>query len=228
MRRKTLASFHVLILVSIAFFHIACNREKPAWVAEQNQTIEMPDQEGWNSTVTATKEGRVEAVVKYGHMMRFSEKKFAKFDQGVTVDFYQPDGRHGSLLTAERGELNETTNDVAAMGNVVVVSDTGVTLHTERLAYSQKNGKIFTEEKVMITTTDGDTLYGTGFESDPNLEHYTIKKVHGKAHAGVDLSTDRWEKKKQVSPDSSGPTTGSNDAAIRDSLNRSAVRDSLK
>ncbi len=220
MLRKSSASLPVLILVSFVFFPIACNREKPAWVAEQNQTAEIADQEGWNSTVTATKEGRVEAVVRYGHMMRFSEKKLAKFDQGVTVDFYQTDGKHGSLLTAERGELNENNNDVVAMGNVVVVSDTGVTLHTERLAYSQKVGKIFTEEDVMITTTDGDTLYGTGFESDPNLEHYTIKKVRGKAHAGVDLSTDRWEKRRQASSDSSSAATGRIGSGIGDTLRR--------
>lgn len=219
--------FHLLYL-SLFLSVLGCNREKTASVAGQVTPTDMPDQEGWNSTVTSTKEGRIEAILKYGHMMRYSEKKLAKFDEGIKVDFYQADGKHSSLLTAERGELNESNNDVVGMGNVVVISDTGVTLYTQRLAYRQATGKIFTDEEIMLTTTDGDTLYGTGFESEPGLEHYVIKKAHGKAHSGADLSTERWKRKEPEQADSLAVEPDSLKMQTSDSLVRRAGKDSLR
>ena len=60
------------------------------------------------------------------------------------------------------------------MDNVVVESDSGVTLYTDTLNWDNKKELIFTTDSVMITTGTNDTLYGIGFESDVNMELWKI------------------------------------------------------
>jgi len=155
---------------------------------------ESPDQEGWNSSVTSSNNGRVEAVVDYGHMARFINRGRIYFDEGVGVDFFDNHGRRRSRLTSEKGELVESTNDIFATGHVKVVSDTGITVLTEKLAYNQKSGKISSDLDVTLITNQGDTLHGTGFESDAQLHVWQIKKLHGTSHKHLDLSGDQFRK----------------------------------
>lgn len=191
--------YFLVTLILVVCSQLGCHRDKPTDSTLQSQADEFPDQEGWNSTIVSTNKGQVDAIIEYGHMARYLKKQIVHFDEGVIVDFYDTEGSHTSKLTAAGGVMNEKTNDVEAVGNVVVVSDSGVTLYTERLQWSQKTEKIISDVDVMITTEKGDTLYGNGFESDPELTEWTIKHLHGTAHRSVDLSTEKWKKVKKDS-----------------------------
>ncbi|MBN2001681.1 LPS export ABC transporter periplasmic protein LptC [candidate division KSB1 bacterium] len=192
---------NLLALIFLLIFIIAaCEREEPPSGVSGKKDV--PDQEMWNSTVTSMNKGHKEAVVNYGHMLHYAEKKIYEFDENVMVDFYNMEGQHASRLTARKGEMDERTNLVKAMGNVVVVSDSGVTLYTEEVYYDQNIDKIISNVDVLFTRAVGDTMYGTGFESDPQLNNYIIKNPHGKAHKGIDLSGERWKKPKDELPDS--------------------------
>jgi LPS export ABC transporter protein LptC len=170
---------------------LACEQKQPA--RSVGRAVEQPDQEGWNSTVISTENGRKQAVVSYGHMARFNQKKLAKFDQGVQVRFYDEKGESHSTLTSDTGELLESSNDITARGHVHVVSDT-LTLWTEELHYIQALQKIRSDTTVRFVTLKGDTLFGTGFESDSRLRNWQITNLHGIAHRSVDLSLDRLQK----------------------------------
>jgi LPS export ABC transporter protein LptC len=109
------------------------------------------------------------------------------------VEFFDEHGQARSVLTADRGELREASNDISASGRVMVVSDT-LTLWTEELRYEQKTEKIRSDVEVQFVTLTGDTLFGSGFESDSRLRNYHIRNLHGLAHRRVDLSLDRYRK----------------------------------
>jgi LPS export ABC transporter protein LptC len=165
---------------------------------------EVPDQQGWNSTMTATVNGRVNAIIKYGHMQRYANQRLVKFDSGIEVDFYNVEGRHTSNVTSKRGALYESNNDVEAIENVVVVSDSGITLRTERLRWEQQRQKIVTNDFVTITTAERDTLYGHGFESDQSLKNWSIVRPTGVTEKKVNVST-LEEEKKSVDPEPMKP-----------------------
>jgi LPS export ABC transporter protein LptC len=193
----------MLILLLLALgLQPGCQKEKPA-ATEEASTAEVPDQEGWHSRVSATRNGRPEAIVEYGHMRRYNSRKKAVFDEGVTVDFYDVNGRKRSRLTAETGDLNEATNDIMAQGHVVVVSDTGVTVYTEKLGFRQATGKIYSDVDVILISDKGDTLYGTGFESDTQLRKWKITKLAGTSHARLDLSGEKFKTRPPFKPDTS-------------------------
>lgn len=139
----------------------------------------VPDQEGWNSTMTTTSRGQIRARITYEHMERYSNKKLTEFDQGVEVELYDRQGRRTSRVLAERATLRDESNDVELMDHVTVKSEEGLTLFTEKLYWNEEEGQIYSEDFVTIVTAEGDTVYGYGFESEQTLENWVIRKPRG-------------------------------------------------
>lgn len=183
----------IYILLFFAFF-VACDKHDSTPV-EVREKVDLPDQEMWNFKITATDRGTLQAIINAGHMRRFANRSLALFDEGVHIDFFDEKGETASVLTAKGGELDENTTNVKVIGNVVVVSDSGFTLNTEELFYYKESGRILSNVKVMVTTEQGDTLRGVGFESDTQMNGWRIKQPYnGVAHKGADLSLDRLKK----------------------------------
>ncbi|MDZ7292048.1 MAG: LPS export ABC transporter periplasmic protein LptC [candidate division KSB1 bacterium] len=178
--------FKKILYFGLALLLFGCRSQEQQSIAPPN--YEGPDQEGWNSRITVTSSGRITAIVQYSHMEKYSKRREVKFDGGIVVDFFNAEGRHTSNLVAERGRLYEETNDVEALGNVVAVSDSGITLRTQRLRWDNAQQKIFTTDFVTIATAQGDTLYGQGFQSDQNLKNWSIGKPSGVTQKRIDLT----------------------------------------
>ena len=100
-------------------------------------------------------------------------------DSSVTVDFFDSREQHTSVLTSEKAEINQASNDMKAMGNVVAVSDSGITLYSESLTWNSREEKLHTKDNIMVTTLETDTLYGVGFESDSDLKNWKILNPSG-------------------------------------------------
>lgn len=188
---------YIFIFSLFGLFILSSCQKKNEEVVANIEDLEYSDQEGWNSTIISTKNGIVGAIIKYGHMQRFKKRKVAEFDGRIVIDFFDEQGIHKSNLTSEKGRLDEANNNIEAFGNVVVVSDTGITLMTERLRWDNSIEKIVSNEFVTIITADQDTFYGNGFESDQNLENWNIKSFSGKASKGLNLDF-QFNKKKQT------------------------------
>jgi LPS export ABC transporter protein LptC len=149
--------------------------------------VERPIQEGWDSKITITRLGLPQAIVDYGHMVKYEKSDTIYFDEGVEVDFFDDQGNHSSHLISDRGEYNEKTEDVTGIGNVIVVSDSGVTLNTEILRWDNARGKIYSDTLVMVTTREADTLYGIGFESNADLTRRVIYSPWGKTKRSLEF-----------------------------------------
>jgi hypothetical protein len=106
--------------------------------------------------------------------------------------------------------LHEETNDVEAIEEVVAVSDSGITLFTERLRWDNARQKILSNEFVTITTASNDTLYGHGFQSDQNLKNWSILKPSGVTQKKVDITGER-ESRRAAAPLSDSSATPIND-----------------
>jgi LPS export ABC transporter protein LptC len=169
----------------LAVLWLGCRSQEQQTMTPQN--YEGPDQEGWNSRITVTSNGRISAILQYSHMEKYSRRREVKFDGGIIVDFYNTAGQHTSNLVAERGVLYEDSNDVEALDNVVVVSDSGMTVRTQRLRWDNLRQKIVSNDFVTITTAQNDTLRGKGFQSDQSLKHWSIGRPSGVSQKRVDL-----------------------------------------
>ena len=182
-KRKKSSPFFVLpslLLALNSLLLFSCEeRIKPA-VASSGLGLDVPTQESWNATITFTDSGRMTAILRAGHIAMFAEKRSTRLDSNIIVDFFDEHEKHSSVLTAKRGQVNDITHDFEAHESVVVVSDSGATLKTEDLYWTNTAQKIHTPSYVDITSPT-EHINGHGFESDQGLKHYTIFKVTGQA-----------------------------------------------
>jgi len=165
-------------LVALAVWSGCEEKVKPSVVALSQG--EIPSQESWRSTVILSDSARVKAVVWAGHIASFGQQRLTELEDSVHVDFYNSKEEHTSLLTARRGKVNDATQDFEAHENVVVISDSGTILRTDRLFWTNKDQKIHTDAFVDIVSPT-EHIMGTGLISDQNLKNYRIFKVTGQS-----------------------------------------------
>ncbi|MCF7741501.1 MAG: LPS export ABC transporter periplasmic protein LptC [Candidatus Marinimicrobia bacterium] len=139
----------------------------------------IPDQESWDAEIVLTRAGQRQALIKTRHLRKYNKKNIVLMDQGVTADFYDSLGHKSSRLTSEKARIIQSTNNLYASNNVVVESDSGVTLYTDSLKWVNETGMVSSEVPVKFITRQQDTLYGTSFRSNAKLENWTIEKPEG-------------------------------------------------
>ena len=81
--------------------------------------------------------------------------------------------------------MQRSNNDMTARGHVVVITTKGDTLTTERLDWSSVQNRVKTDLPFRLGRPDG-VFTGVGFESDPDLTHYTTQQVRIDARDATD------------------------------------------
>jgi LPS export ABC transporter protein LptC len=83
-------------------------------------------------------------------------------------------GSAAMRVTADSGAVDEAATFLLARGNVHGVSAKGMHLFTDSLRWSKPLNQVVTEADVRVISENGDTLFGRGFTSDANLDHWQI------------------------------------------------------
>jgi LPS export ABC transporter protein LptC len=167
-----------------------CSNRSAEHISIPDTTGELPEQEIWNSTIIMSRGGETSSIIHAGHIARYKQKTETLLDSGVTVDFFDKQGQHTSVLTSEEGMVEGEENNLSAWGNVVIVSDSGQVLRTEAIRWDGTTDKIVSDTFVTITSAL-DTLHGIGFVSDAQLENWEIKKPTGKTYRELNLNRQR-------------------------------------
>ncbi len=170
----------ILIVVVVILAIVGCAEKVRPSVLSGVSSTQLPTQESWNSTISFSDSGIVKAIVKAGHIYAFDNSRTTYMDSGVVIDFFDEFGKHTTVLTSRRGSVDEGTNNLEAIGNVIVTSDSGTVVQTEKMFWDNAKQLIHSPDFVHITSPTED-LQGTGFESDHNLRNYRIFKVTGTA-----------------------------------------------
>jgi len=173
-------------LVINVVLSINCQKLEEDTVNTALENNRVPDQESWQSTFTITQDGKKFAEVWSGYIAFFNEMGQTFLKDSIHADFFDKDGFHNSVLTADSGIVYSQTNNLVAFGNVVVVSDSGVVLETEKLRWDNELQKIISDVQVRFTTQD-DTLLGDSFISDPDLTNYEIRNARGYSRRKIPL-----------------------------------------
>lgn len=138
-----------------------------------------PDAESWDAVITLTNKGAKRGVIRSGHLEKYNENEFILLDQNIDADFFNKEEVFTTNLKSLVAEIDEEEDFLVAIGNVVVVTDSGVTLFTDTLSWDNQKEKVFTSDSVIFITEKKDTLYGIGFESDIELNNWKILQPTG-------------------------------------------------
>lgn len=163
-------------LIGITLLVGCSDLEEPA--TELVESTSIPDQEIWNGQIEITSDGRRQSVVQAGHIEVFEKQKVTLFGDGVTVDFYNSAGEHTSVLTSQRARIEERADLFVALGDVIVSSDSGAVLRTERLFWDRTDRQV-RSDTLVILTTELDSLRGFDFESNEDLSSWQLKNPTG-------------------------------------------------
>jgi LPS export ABC transporter protein LptC len=167
-----------VVILFIAGGLAGCEQRIRPSVVEGITAEEMPDQESWNSKIIISNEGVISAIIHAGYIAVFNDKKLTLLEDGVHVDFYNEEGLITSILTSDRGEVDDETQDLSGYGNVIIEGDDGTILETEEIHWKNETERIHTDVFVKITSPE-EIIQGYGLESDAALSNYTIYRVTG-------------------------------------------------
>jgi LPS export ABC transporter protein LptC len=168
------------VMVILCALALSACEEKVKPTVVPIASTELPSQESWNSTVVFSDSAHLKAVLWSGHISAFSSRQVTELGDSVHVDFYNELEQHTSVMTARRGVVHDATRDMEAYEHVVVISDSGTVLRTERLFWNNLTRKIHTDAFVDIKSPK-EHIMGHGMESDQGLKNYRIFRVTGQA-----------------------------------------------
>lgn len=174
-------------MLMTALVWAACSDLTESSPESTSKDANIPDQEGWNSKAVFTTKGVIEAELYSKHLMRWNNQKLTTFGQGLRVEFYEK-GEHNATLTSDSGEVRGNTNNLSAFGNVVIVSDSGLTMRTEKIYWDDQKQLVFADGFVTMTSAE-DTLNGYEFESNKDLSNWKMKNAYGQSSRDIDLRT---------------------------------------
>ena len=131
-----------------------------------------------NPEIIISRESTLIVKAKSKHLIKDGNKD-ALLTGNVKADFYNDLGEHVSILYSDSARINQRINNLHATGNVHVESDSGFSLYANKILWDNQYKIIESKDSVMFTTTQGDTMYGVGFESDMDLTEWKIYKPTG-------------------------------------------------
>ena len=165
---KKLTIFSILFLISCS----------------ENDTIDeiskdVHDQLSTNVEITLTKKGNITATINSEILKKNNQSLQLELYNNVNVNLFDENFEHKSLIKSQSAMVNEKENRMKAYGNVVVISSDGKILMTDSLSWDNNSDKIYTNANLEFITSETDTLYGTGFESNIDLTDWNILKPRG-------------------------------------------------
>lgn len=166
----------LIIAVSLLCF-VGCHRGTEG-ETNADETKTYPDQELWDARIVFTDDERITTILQAEYIAIYEETGLTIADTAFQLDTFDKDGNHTSIITADSGVVHGE-DSLLAFGNVVVVSDSGVVINTERM-YWDKRSRTVRADTFVVLTTETDTLYGDSLISDEALENWQIFNPRGK------------------------------------------------
>ncbi len=169
--RLAVATAAVLGLAALA---AGCGQRRVASPA--GSTGELPDQEVSDFVLTETNQGTPAWTLFARYAATYSARNTI-IARSIRVDFFDREGKGTSTLTAREGEINQSSRNMVARGNVVLKSSEGTRMTSQEMRFLNAEQRIRVPETQLVRVERaGDVLTGYGFESDPELHHFEFKR----------------------------------------------------
>jgi LPS export ABC transporter protein LptC len=139
-----------------------------------------PDEVTKNLRVFYTDSGYAQIEITAAIAESYSKPEtVTKLKDGLKVNFFSPDGKVVSTLTALYGEVNFTKGTMFVRDSVQLFNyRKKQRLVTESLHWNQKDSLIYTHSNVVVRSP-GSILYGDGIETKQDFSEYVFLKPRG-------------------------------------------------
>lgn len=178
---------HIALCCILLLYLVSCEKTSNAGTMHLD-TINLASHRSYSPVVEFMDSSYVKAILHAGWANVYDTQQETQLGGGIKVEFLnKTTGRVVSTLTADSAVIDDRTKDMTARGNVLVVSQTPGgerVVRTQLMRWNNSRQKLHSDDFVSITAPN-EQLQGFGFESDQNLEHYTIYRVSGQTLSPV-------------------------------------------
>jgi LPS export ABC transporter protein LptC len=165
------------ILFFILLFFSCVN--DPNIVKEFVEQEKLPVEETEYAKIIVTDNGDLKVKASANSIKRYDDTQPALILEGdVKITFYDNSKIANSFLYSNYLEIDQENNVMIARDNVILISKNSDKLETEQLTFDEKKEKIYTIQKVIITTKK-EVIQGEGFESNLDFSQYKLSMIHG-------------------------------------------------
>jgi LPS export ABC transporter protein LptC len=168
--------YQALILIFLCLIVFSC--ENKVDFIPKSDLLTLPSLTVKEFETVYTDSGRLELIMSAPLMQQYdnSESPYYEFTEGIKVVFYDGKKDPSGSVIAKYAKYTKSNSLWELRDSVVVVNEGKDKLETELLYWDEIKNLIYSDRFVKITNADQIVL-GTGFESDPRLNHRKIKKV---------------------------------------------------
>ncbi|MBI9067810.1 MAG: LPS export ABC transporter periplasmic protein LptC [Salinivirgaceae bacterium] len=106
------------------------------------------------------------------------ESSYSEFPKGLEIFFYDEEGKVTSSLKANYSIYFEKEGKWEAKYDVEAINEKGEKLNTEYLVWLSDEHKIYSDQFVKVTNSDG-IIYGDGFESNEDFTSWEVINGRG-------------------------------------------------
>jgi LPS export ABC transporter protein LptC len=162
----------------------ACGGEPPTELAPEDMQEMVADMISYEMDTYFTnpqgiKTGRIQADTAY-----FFQDSTVVHMQGVEMSVNTETGQLRATVTADKGRFDERTQQMHAIGNVVLVMpNENRRVESGELYYDPMSEKIWSDS-ASTYTNQGQVTRGSCFESDMNFTRYRVCNIRGSADLG--------------------------------------------
>ncbi len=171
-----------ILLLFASFILNACSDELPK-INRITSKEDLPSVAIDNIESSFTEEGRIKGILKAKRMEVYDDvvEPYTKFPKGISIVFFDKTGNLESSMTAKYAIYYDKKQTWEAIGNVVMSNIKGDVLKTNHLYGDEKKQKIYTDELVRITKSNGSVIVAdSGFESNSSFTIYKFIDVSGR------------------------------------------------
>lgn len=161
--------FVIILLVAVAF--TGCNRDDFNR-NDHSDSLELnaPDSEVSGATILLSVKGKLTTEIVADMINQYNDID-STMAYALNIRNYDTLGQANSTVTGDSAVIREETKMYTIFGNVIVISEDGTKLETDKLHWNPKTDKIYTDSYVRITDSDG-MLSGWGFEANQKIKNY--------------------------------------------------------
>jgi LPS export ABC transporter protein LptC len=126
-----------------------------------------------------TSEGVRSAVLRSDTVYVYEDSAEYKL-VGVDLEMFDENGRSTATLTSERGAFNTATEQMVALGDVVLITlEEERRIETEELHYDPSSRRVWSDVPTVMHTKDGPQR-GTSFRADDQFRNVTVVGFQGR------------------------------------------------
>ncbi len=99
----------------------------------------------------------------------------------VLLTVYDSLGHKVTTVLADTGTTTSRQDTFVVWGNVRVSTQEGLVVRSEKIWWSQKIHRVYSDTYVMVTTNKGDVMRGKGLDADEGFSHWSfLSEVSGR------------------------------------------------